>query len=100
LWIVAKCGYITKVKKNLIPCKTCFLVQDFTNEKNENRIFCHNIPIFSLKVCQISIKTLKNFCDGSTLMSSSISMTFPNNFLKLVIKNAKEGALNGIHVAI
>jgi hypothetical protein len=75
-------------------------VQDFTNAKTENKIFCHNILIFSLKVCQISKKTLKNFHHISTLMFGSIFMTCPNNFLKLVIKNAKEGALNGIYVAI
>jgi len=32
-------------------------------------------------------------------MFSSIFMT-PNKFLKLVIKNAKEGALNGIRAAV
>ncbi len=71
-------------------------MQDFTNAKNENRIFCHDIPIFS----QFFKKMLKNFQHISTVMFSSIYMTCPNNFLKLVIKNAKEGTLNGIHVGI
>ncbi len=75
-------------------------MQDFTNAKNKNRIFCHDTPIFSLEVCQIFKKMLKNFQHISTVMFSSIYMTCPNNFLKLVIKNAKEGTLNGIHVGI
>jgi hypothetical protein len=74
-------------------------VQDFTNAKTENRIFCHNI-LFFFKVCQISKKTLKNFCHISTLMFGSIFMIRPNNFLKIVIKNAKEGALYGIYATI
>jgi hypothetical protein len=96
--MVAKCGYITIVKKNLILCKTSVFGARFYQMKKMKIVYFVIIFSFFFKeICHISKKSFRHI---STLMFSSIFMTCPNNFQKLVIKNAKEGALNGIRVAI